>query len=389
MDIKKGRLAATAPTPNNTPSMSAPIASSSLRPAIPSIPETGESATASSDPASNPRPGDLFAGNQALVNMLQGRLGSLVGKPTGYVNSLPKQARDRVLALQGIQQDHVELEHQWRKEILVLEKRYNELFMKGYQRRSELISGTANPTAEEVLKGKQLAEVQAEEEEEKKEEKDEEKGIDEFWLTALKNHVHISEMITERDEPALSKLRDIRIVYDDDCMGYRLEFEFAKNEWFENSVLTKKYRYELSEYDGEVSHSTAEGCDILWKSGKDLSVEVITKKQRSKTTKKTRTLTQTVPAETFFRFFKVPTVDDLSSDEDDDDDEEGGVSKEERLEMVLDEDFEVADEIKSKIIPHAVDWFTGKALEYEDIGMDYDEDDYDEDDSSEEEEDSD
>lgn len=47
----------------------------------------------------------------------------------------------------------------------------------------------------------------------------------------------------------------------------------------------------------------AEGTDIEWKEGKNLAVRTEVKKQRNKTTQKTRTVKRTVPCETFFEFF--------------------------------------------------------------------------------------
>jgi len=35
-------------------------------------------------------------------------------------------------------------------------------------------------------------------------------GIPEFWLTALRNHVGLSEQITDKDEQALAHLIDVR-----------------------------------------------------------------------------------------------------------------------------------------------------------------------------------
>ena len=51
-------------------------------------------------------------------------------------------------------------------------------------------------------------------------------GIPEFWLTALKNHIALSELITERDEEALRALVDVRMSYLVDQAGFKLEFEF-------------------------------------------------------------------------------------------------------------------------------------------------------------------
>jgi nucleosome assembly protein 1-like 1 len=64
---------------------------------------------------------------------------------------------------------------------------------------------------------------------------------------------------------------------------------------------------------------------------------------------------------------------------------------EEKLEM----DYQIGEDIKEKIIPKAVDYFTGKALEYDmmeeddDDFEDVDEDDEDEDDEDDEDDDED
>jgi len=51
-------------------------------------------------------------------------------------------------------------------------------------------------------------------------------------------------------------------------------------------------------------------------------------------------------------------------------------------------DYDLGEEFKDQIIPHAIDWFTGKALDRE--GSEFDEDDYGEyDDDEEDEEESD
>jgi nucleosome assembly protein 1-like 1 len=37
-------------------------------------------------------------------------------------------------------------------------------------------------------------------------------GVPQFWLTALRNHVELQSLITERDEEALGYLTDVRCV---------------------------------------------------------------------------------------------------------------------------------------------------------------------------------
>src|SRR5271155_3103826 len=89
-----------------------------------------------------------------------------------------------------------------------------------------------------------------------------------------------------------------------------------------------------------------------------------------------------VPTESFFNFFTPPKVPD--------DDEDDGVSDiEERLEL----DYQLGEDIKEKLIPRAIDWFTGEALQFEELddeleeGDFEDEDDEEEDDMSEERDD--
>ena len=86
-----------------------------------------------------------------------------------------------------------------RREILELEKKYVAIYAPIYARRKAIIVGDAEPTDAEVDAG--------EDEDDEEEDDDEEpvpdttdKGIPEFWLTALKNHQGIAELITERDE---------------------------------------------------------------------------------------------------------------------------------------------------------------------------------------------
>jgi len=371
---------ATAPTPQNTPANAAPISSRAQQPSVGSIKEEDiDRATAAS----------LFAQNPALVSMIQGKLGSLVGRSSGYIESLPAPVRKRVAGLKGVQKEHSKLEAEFQEEVLQLEKKYFAKFTPLYEKRAKIVNGAAEPTEEEIKAGEQEDEEEKEETE-KPEEKTEEaadvKGIPEFWLSAMKNQVSLAEMITDRDEGALKFLTDIRMEYLD-RPGFRLIFEFAENEFFTNKTLTKTYFYqEENGYGGDFIYDHAEGCKIDWHSGKDLTVKVESKKQRNKNTKQTRIVKKTVPTESFFNFFSPPKPpaeeDEVSSD------------IEERLEL----DYQLGEDIKEKLIPRAIDWFTGEALQFEQLEEDFDEgefededdeDDYDLSDDRDEDEESD
>jgi nucleosome assembly protein 1-like 1 len=98
-------------------------------------------------------------------------------------------------------------------------------------------------------------------------------------------------------------------------------------------------------------------------------------------TKQTRVVKKTVPTESFFNFFSPPAVPE----------EEDEATSE--LEAILELDYQLGEDIKEKLIPRAIDWFTGEALHYEemeDFEADFeDEDDEEADDLSDEDRDDD
>ncbi|ELQ43602.1 nucleosome assembly protein [Pyricularia oryzae Y34] len=354
-----------APTPQNTPAQHAPITSHAQQPGVDSIKE--EDFTAAS----------IFAQNPKLVQMIQGRLGTLVGRSSGYIESLPPQVKRRVAGLKGIQKEHSKLEAEFQEEVLELEKKYFAKFTPLYQKRSAIVNGSNEPTESEIEAGEESDEV--DEEGEKKEVKTEEtaaseasdvKGIPEFWLSAMKNQISLAEMITDRDEQALKHLTDIRMEYLDKP-GFRLIFEFSENEFFSNKTISKTYYYQNeSGYGGDFIYDHAEGDKIEWKGDdKDLTVRVEQKKQRNKNTKQTRIVKKTVPTESFFNFFSPPKA----PTEDDDD---AASDIEDRLEL----DYQLGEDIKEKLIPRAIDWFTGEALAFEEMDEDDLEDDFEDED---------
>ena len=352
-----------APTPQNTPSNAAPISSHAQQPGVSSIKEEDMDRAAS-----------MFAANPALVSMMQAKLGSLVGRSSGYIESLPASVRRRVAGLKGIQKAHSKLEAEFQEEVLQLEKKYFGKFTPLYEKRAAIVNGATEPTAEEVEIGETKDDEDDEEEtsadDVNKDEGANVKGIPEFWLSAMKNQISIAEMITDRDEAALKHLTDIRMEYLEKP-GFRLIFEFEENEYFTNKTITKTYFYqEENGYFGDFIYDHAEGDKIDWKQGKDLTVRIETKKQRNKNTKQTRLVKKTVPTESFFNFFSPPTPPT--------DEEDAAEDIEERLEL----DYQLGEDIKEKLIPRAIDWFTGEALQYENFD-ELDEADFEDDDDEE------
>ncbi|EFY91512.1 histone chaperone [Metarhizium acridum] len=373
--IRNKRPDLTAPTPQNTPATNAPISSHAQQPGVASIIEEDMDRAAAAA---------IFAQNPKLVQMIQGRLGSLIGRSSGYIESLPPAVRRRVAGLRGVQQEHSKLEDEFQKEVLELEKKYFAKFTPLYEKRAAIVNGQTEPTEEEVKAGSNEDEQlgvntsgTSDESAPKQGDVPEDvAGIPEFWLSAMKNQTTLAEMITDRDEAALKHLTDIRMEYLDKP-GFRLIFEFAENEFFTNKSIIKTYFYQNeSGYGGDFIYDHAEGDKIEWRSGKDLTVRVEAKKQRNKNTNQTRIVKKTVPTESFFNFFSPPQA----PNEDDVEDEEAVADIEDRLEL----DYQLGEDIKEKLIPRAIDWFTGEALAFED---DFDEDDLDGEDFDDDEDD--
>jgi len=361
----------TAPTPQNTPLSHAPITAGLPRPTVPDISEDAEPAE------------DTTAVHEAMLGLVQGRLAGLLGKSSGYVESLPDGAKKTIEALKGVQVKQNDLQNQYKRECLELEKKYLELTKPLYARRRALIHATAEPTAEELEAGAaQSAKDDPEENPLSVPPSTNPAAVPDFWLTVLRNHVGLSELINDRDAAALKYLTDLRIEYlpsSEPKPGFKLIFEFSQNEYFENEVLQKTYVYrEEVGYSGDFVYDRAIGTEIKWKDEKDLTKEFEIKKQRNKNTNRTRLVRKAHPTESFFNFFSPPVAPSEEAIE------EGEIAEEEldELEEKLEIDYQIGEDIKEKIIPRAVDYFTGKALEYDmlsDDEVDYDEDDDDED----------
>ncbi|KAF7303532.1 NAP-domain-containing protein [Mycena indigotica] len=377
----------TAPTPQNTPLNHAPISQGLSRPTVPDISEEPDAEVAEEISTLG------AAGVQsAMLGMVQGKLAGLVGRSSGYVESLPVPVRRNVEGLKGIQIKQTELQNQYKRECLELERKYLELQKPLYARRHEIIIGTSSATTEEIEAGDAAAKAEDSDYESVPAATDDDeavKGIPDFWLTALRNHPGLAELITERDAEALAYLKDITLSYLPKTgeegelagkPGFTITFHWNENPFFTDATLTKTYIYqEEVGYSGDFVYDRAVGSKIAWKEDKDLTREWEIKKQRNKNTNRTRLVRKSHPTASFFNFFSPPVMpsdEDIESGDVDPDDLD---EIEDRLEV----DYQVGEDLKEKIIPRAVDYFTGKALEYELVDSD---DEFDEDDDEDEDE---
>lgn len=349
----------------------------------------------------------------SIMAAMQQKLSGLVGSNSGYIEMLPQCVKNRLNALKNIQVECAKIEGKFYEEAHELEMKYAELFKPLYDKRTAIVNAMYEPTGEEI-KWVEPGEEEDEEKEgqgesEKKEEKSEEKseeekiaddvaeklqldentkGIPEFWLTAMKNVETIADMIQESDEEVLKHLTDIKLIFtgkksaeesqDEETMGFVLEFQFSPNDFFNNTALTKTYKMK-SEPDLDDPFSfegpdivACTGCKIDWKKGKNITQKVVKKKQKHKGRGQTRIVTKTVKADSFFNFFDPPEVPDDEEEMDED------------TEALLSADFEIGHFFRERLIPKAVLFFTGEAIEED---SDEDEDDEMDDDSDDDDED--
>ena len=349
---------------------------------------------------------ETLANNPVLLGMIEDKLGDLIGKQSGYIENLPKAVKNRVYGLKSLQRSQMKLEAEFQKELLELEKKFFDKYQPLYEKRMKIVNGELEPTAEEIEEGEQLEkedqdeedEQPEDEEEEEEEEDNDEVGIPGFWLTALENLTTVQETITDRDLEVLQSLIDIRMKYLD-TPGFQLIFEFKDNEFFNNKILTKTYHYQAElGYSGDFVYDHADGCEIEWKlKENNVTINIERRKQRNKTTKQIRTIEKLTPTESFFNFFDPPKPPKVNDDEDgehehDEDEEEDEEEIDEELEGRLELDYQLGEEIKDRLIPRAIDWFTGDAVDFaypDEFEGDEDEEFTDEEDDDEDDEDDD
>jgi len=276
----------------------------------------------------------------------------------------------RLLALRQIQKEHELVDEQYRTERLVLEQKYFNERKPLLERRHGIVSGVvevAIPADVQAATGTDVAVPEpgagAEEEEEK--------GVEGFWLQCIQNHPTLGNMIHEHDFPILEALNNVTCEYNEDWSGFTLSFHFDDNEFFTNSILTKKYLVDPDLLDDKApALSEIDGCVIDWKPKKNVCIKETQKKQKAKKGRnqgQTRVITISAPQHSFFNFFAEPT----DADEKDEDEEgEGAEAEADPVLFSIDEDYEAAHAFRAELIPAAIYWYTGEAC-----GMDDDEED--------------
>ena len=271
------------------------------------------------------------------------------------LSSLPSYVIPRVAKLQELDETREKIMEEYLAERAALEKKYSARLQPLFDTRAQIICGDQDDAIakEEANKPKNEDEKKEDDSAAMQESDEVIKGVPQFWICAMTQLETIGEMITEEDVDCLEHLKNITCTDNDDGKGFTLRFHFGPNEYFHDTVLTKKYEVPNLLTSDEPILKAVEGCKIQWKPDKSLTFKTIKKKQRGKgkNAGQVRTVTKTEKKESFFQWFdppKMPSMDDMDEEE------------AEQLEELFDSDYEVAQAFRSQLIPRAVLWFTGE-----------------------------
>jgi len=303
-------------------------------------------------------------------------------RPTFNLEDQPLEVIKRIKALKKLQFENVKHEVRYYEECHKLDLKYQVLYAENEKIRQQIVKGDYEPSAaesewkDEVMDDlvTKLESLQTKVETDKRSKV---KGVPGFWATVFQNASEslLSGTFQPIDEPIFKYLEDVTLSLPAQNTSFTLEFHFAPNEFFTNTSLTKEY-YMKSSYDPEdpldfdgPEMYKSKGCKIEWKSGKNTTVKVIKQKVKQKGKGKggPKFVTKQEKRDSFFNFFSPPKVPEDEEDIDD------------VLQAIITEDFDIGFSIKEKLIPRAVLYYTGEALEGDSEDEDEDDDEEEED----------
>uniref|UniRef100_A0A1D1ZQJ2 Nucleosome assembly protein n=1 Tax=Auxenochlorella protothecoides TaxID=3075 RepID=A0A1D1ZQJ2_AUXPR len=303
---------------------------------------SARSAEEAADPSFEVTPDTLqqlmASGNTELVGALQKALGKMVGSSSGYIESLPEAVQRRIEYLGDIDEQRSDLEAEFDAKVKQLEEEYSEKYAPLDKELRDIVNGVTEAPGVVTEEGADNVP----------------KGIPDFWMIALRNEPHLETLITERDVEVLSYLTDIyeeSLSEEEEEESFTLVFKFAENPFFKNETLSKTY---FMGDDEDLVIRDIKATPIEWKSAsKNVTVKVLKKKMRPG--QKGTPPTKQTPTESFFNWFTPPPIPE-NEEEIEEEELEG-------LQAAMEDDYEVAEIIREKIIDHPYLWFTGEALQ--------------------------
>lgn len=263
------------------------------------------------------------------------------------IDQLPLAVQMRIEKLEALHEEREKTMKEYFEERAKLEAKYQALAKPLYQKRADIISGKLDTEIAKEMEGEESGAADDE---------DAARGIPQFWTLALAHADALADLMTENDLTCLESLQDIQCVDDENGEGFTLTFHFSENEFFENSVLTKRYEVPNLLLGDEPILKNVSGCEIKWNEGKDLTYVEKTQKQKGKgkNSGQVRIVKKKEKAESFFHFFTPPTMPSMDKMT-----EEDAL----RLESEFDTDYSIAQVLRSKLIPDAIMWYHGAGNE--------------------------
>jgi len=166
-----------------------------------------------------------------------------MANPTKVAKLSESEQQEAIERIDEVQNDIDRLNELCSDEILKVEQKYNKLRLPHFQKRSELISKIPN-----------------------------------FWVTAFVNHPQVSALLNEEDEEALQSLVKVEVQeFEDIKSGYKINFHFDENPFFENKCISKEFHMT------ETGEPSSKSTPITWKPGKDLTKPPQTKGEKKRT----------------------------------------------------------------------------------------------------------
>uniref|UniRef100_A0A0N4ZMS6 Nucleosome assembly protein n=1 Tax=Parastrongyloides trichosuri TaxID=131310 RepID=A0A0N4ZMS6_PARTI len=273
-----------------------------------------------------------------------------------HIEKAPSNYKKLVQALKKNQKEIFNAEVDFYRKILDLQIQHQNNVNKILDDRAAIVNGEREVTAEECIE-EAISNMSVEEQEKLFQgAPTDEKGIKGFWLRVLQGFSETAERISERDEPILEQLKDIKLSLfnnGEKDQGFVLSFIFGENEYFEETELVKTYKTSYYPEEGDEywlfdgNHIVSvESSKITWKSGKN---PLIARQGKDASLEETSS---------FFEYFMVAI--DINDCADDEDRETAFV------------DFELAQLFRDEIIPRATLMYTGEYIGDENLEM-YDE----------------
>jgi len=282
-----------------------------------------------------------------------------------------KQILQRVKALKKIQLESLAVESKFYEKVHELEPLFDQIA----EKRKAVVTGDIEPSVNEcdvpLINELDQEELQRIENNAPVEQGNYSKGVPGFWYNVL-NMTQVADIIQDYDVPIIKEyLEDITTEIHTNPPGFSLLFHFAENPYFSNNILKKYYQLQMEvphadganpfHYEGPIIVK-CQGTVIDWHPGKNVTVKVI-KKAPKKGQQTGKPVTKTVSCDSFFNFF-TPKITEESPDMDSEYEEQ------------LHHDFELGQIIRDEIVPRAVLYFTGEAVEDDDYdGLDDEEED--------------